>query len=39
VHVIEGKIDFLRRCLNCGLPESYETLEFDRSGIEVRNAR
>lgn len=26
-------VDFLRRCLRCGLPETYETLEFDNHGI------
>jgi N-acetyl sugar amidotransferase len=31
--MVSVKIDFLRRCLRCGLPETYETLEFDTSGI------
>ena len=31
--MIDVKLDFFRRCLRCGLPETYETLEFDDAGV------
>lgn len=31
--MIDVKLDFFRRCLRCGLPETYETLEFDNAGV------
>lgn len=31
--MVDVSIDFLRRCMRCGLPETYETLEFDSEGV------
>ena len=31
--MIDVKLDFFRRCLRCGLPETYETIEFDDAGV------
>src|ERR1700742_4725861 len=28
-----GVIDMLKRCAKCGLPQTYETIEFDEAGV------